>query len=401
MKQDKDTALATTGQEPSTQLVRAAESATVMSVAAREVPMIPGVDQPYRYRLPRLGKVHLGVKVQAQSGKEFPRATDFFVLPEELLQNEEFMTALAERNPDPAKPRILPVQLPCNAVSGNIGTSCDLYGSSRGLVCRSYDGVTARKVNEQTGEITEVECKQKAGTNGCCPGCAWVHRVRVMLPDAPGIGYWQIDSRSPNNRTNLIVEMMTIKGSLGGRLGGVDLLLTLEQAEFQVPIRQANGTTKVQKTTPWLLHLRSPLSKRQLAAAAEGATAYDDAEVEQFTDSLDDAPVEEEAAAPEPVEEEAPPMEGEVLPPEVEPEPEPTPPPAETPGEPQVTAKQAKYLSDLFGSRFGSKAAADAWLHERYGVSDVSELSAGQASEAISVMQATKPRQQLLDEEAA
>ena len=35
-------------------------------------------------RLPRLGKIRLGEKVEGKGGKEYPKATDHFVVPEEV-----------------------------------------------------------------------------------------------------------------------------------------------------------------------------------------------------------------------------------------------------------------------------------------------------------------------------
>ena len=37
-----------------------------------------------RGRLPRIGKIHLGVKAKTAQGVEYPRAVDYFVCPDEL-----------------------------------------------------------------------------------------------------------------------------------------------------------------------------------------------------------------------------------------------------------------------------------------------------------------------------
>jgi hypothetical protein len=299
-----------------------AEQNIVQRGVAEEVPMIDGLDAEYRYRLPRIGKLHLGVKVRSQGGSEYPKATDYFVLPDELLKDEGFRAILEALGENPDKPRKLPIQLPCNALMGNLRSSCDLYGSSRGLLCRTFDGLTCGKVDTTTGEIIQEACKMPACGEFDKGGCHWIHRLRIILPDAPGVGVWQVDTTSPNNRANLLTEMRSIKQMCGG-LGGVDLYLTLESQDFQIPMQSKNGgKVEVRKTTAWLLHIRSPLSLRKLTEEAKDARAYDSTEVEDFDLTLDDQPVvTEEEYPPEGVEVAA---DGSFEMGEPEPEPEPS-----------------------------------------------------------------------------
>jgi len=265
---------------------RETESAVIMNQLTNHegVTLIPGVDQGFRYQLPRLGKLRLGVKVPTASGGERPKATDYIVLPPELLESEKFMDVLAAYNDDPSKPTRIPIQLACGAIGGNMRRSCDLYGSSKGLLCRTYDAITCERVDQQTGEWTSMPCSQ----HDACKdfekkSCHWIHRLRVVVPDAPGIGVWQIDTTSPNNWATLLSEMGAIKNQLGGKIAGVDLFLTLEQREMQKSI---NG--KLTKVHPWLLHIRSEMSMRELREAAKDTISYDATEVEDFDERYDE-----------------------------------------------------------------------------------------------------------------
>jgi hypothetical protein len=139
------------------------EQSGIMNAISKEVNLIPAVDKEFRYQLPRLGKIHLGIKVQTQSGKEYPKATEYFVLPEELLTDADFRQVLTDLGEDPDKPTKLPVVLARNDLRDNLKSSCDLYGLSKGLVCRSLDGVNAIRVNQKTGEMVEEVCKGE-----CC-----------------------------------------------------------------------------------------------------------------------------------------------------------------------------------------------------------------------------------------
>jgi len=284
---------------------REAESAAIMQgLQQRGVALLPGIDQGFRFRLPVLGKVRLGIKVQWQRRDpktrqpmvnpadgtpvmtDSPKATEYFVLPPELLAAEKFMAKVAEMNPDPTKPTQLPIWLPCNQIPGNLSRSLDLYGSSKGLLCRSYDGFTCNRVDEQTGEWIEQACALHNG----CPHvakkyCRWIHRLRFQLPHAPGIGVWQIDTPSPNNWANLNCEM----AGLGARMAGIDLVLTFEPREFQITIRDnKTNEDKLTKQTKYLLHIRSELNAYERRDAAKVADQAYEPETIEWDESHDD-----------------------------------------------------------------------------------------------------------------
>lgn len=193
-------------------------------------------------RLPRVGKIRLGVKVETGQASEHPKAVDYFVCPVEV--QEQF----GER------PTSLPILLPAQEIEGNLRLDLKRYGMSRGLICKG-DGLTAGAVNPDTGEISDIPCPYK--------GCEWYLKgqckeigiLSFLLPDVPGFGVWQIATSSYNTILNLQSEMAFAKLICGGRLAGLPLDLTLESQQAQV---------KGKRKTIYVLHLRSRLKLHDL-----------------------------------------------------------------------------------------------------------------------------------------
>ncbi len=274
----------------STELAVKQESAGFAAAVRHEVGIIAGVDDhnEHRYRFPRLGKLHLGVKQKTQGGKEYPKAVDYFVLPENLLADEGFMQVVADLNADAARPRKLPIQLVSHNIPDNVRSSLDLYGSNRGLKCRSWDGVTAQCVNEQTQEMETKPCLNVKCEHYLKGDCQVITRLRFFLPDAIGVGVWQLDTRSVNNRANLPCEMGTLRAAMNGVLAGVDLLLTLEPEEKVITVPGKDGKPQTLKREVWLLHLRSGLTMRQLKEqAASVNVTWSASDVEEMDTTYD------------------------------------------------------------------------------------------------------------------
>src|SRR3990167_4693089 len=89
-----------------------------------------------RVRLPRLGKIHLGVKKTSQRGTEYPSATDYFVTPQ-VVQD-----IYGE------KPRELDVVFPTDEIGRVAGVSWKNYSSARGKVCWGDGEHAVRLVDE-------------------------------------------------------------------------------------------------------------------------------------------------------------------------------------------------------------------------------------------------------------
>ena len=92
-------------------------------------------------RLPRLGKIRLGIKVEEPRKNPYPRATDYFVVPDEIKESVG------------DKPKQLQIMFPVEDPEMFAPQYLKCYSFTQGLVCRG-DGVKCiRKVDVATGDI--------------------------------------------------------------------------------------------------------------------------------------------------------------------------------------------------------------------------------------------------------
>lgn len=205
-------------------------------------------------KLPRLGKIHLGVK---DPTKGFPVKTDYFVCPPEVER------VFGE------KPKELRIFIPVEDHEKWASQYYRCYSKTRGLICKG-DGVTAlRMVDSQTKvmadrdskkvEMQEIPCKGKE-----CPDykikCRPVMNLQFLLPEVPGLGVWQIDTSSINSIININSAAELIK-SIYKRIAMIPLSLTLEP-------REVNNPTDGKKQTVYCLNLRVNMKLADLAIMA-------------------------------------------------------------------------------------------------------------------------------------
>jgi len=132
-------------------------------------------------RLPRLGKIRLGVKkVSQKTGKEYPSETDYFVCPAEI---KKFYGD---------EPKELNIAFPMNDPEVIFPQCYKWYGSSMGLKCRG-DGETALRLNEETKNMEERECPCELLDSGKCQQRA---SLVFMMPGIKIGGVYQIDLSS-------------------------------------------------------------------------------------------------------------------------------------------------------------------------------------------------------------
>jgi len=194
-------------------------------------------------RLPRLGKIHLGIKKQAKSGAMYPSATDYFVVPPEIAE------VLGTD-----KPTELPILFPVEDDEKFASQYYRSYSMTRGLVCRG-DGETCRRmIDAQTGEMAnrdtkEIVWKDRLPCEGRdCPyygkQCREVMNLQFLLPTVEGLGVWQIDTSSINSIRNINSAIELIRG-VYGRIAMIPLLLTLEPIEVVNPNDGKKKTVRV------------------------------------------------------------------------------------------------------------------------------------------------------------
>jgi len=199
-------------------------------------------------RLPRLGKIRLGVKkLSPRTKNEYPSATDYFVCPDEVK------VVYGE------KPKALDVIIPVEDEEIWANQYYRQYSRSRGLVCKG-DGLTCRRmVDKKTGDIANRDTKTVIWSEGgeCagqdCPdyqskACQEVMNLQFLLPKVPGLGVWQIDTGSINSIRN-INNCATMIRAMCGKVSWIPLSLTLEPTEVVNP---DDG----KKKTVYCMHLR-------------------------------------------------------------------------------------------------------------------------------------------------
>jgi hypothetical protein len=175
-------------------------------------------------RLPRLGKIRLGLKALSQSGKEYPKEVDYFVCPPEVQKIYGEM------------PKELDVMVPINNVETVFPQAYKLYGKNRGLKCIG-NGTTAMRLNEKTQTMEERECPcELMGKPG---GCSLKAHLMVILPKVSIGGIYQIDVGSINSVIDINSGLAYVE-ALVGRFAMVPLKLRRAAKETY-----ANGVKSV------------------------------------------------------------------------------------------------------------------------------------------------------------
>lgn len=177
----------------------------------RRVTRIKGLSESRR--LPRLGKIRLGIKKKTAAGKEYPAETDYFVCPDEVkdVYGEE--------------PKELDIMFPVEDLDIVFPQAYEMYGSGKGMKCTG-DGEVAWRVNEETGEMEERTCPCEFLT-GKKPKCSQRAHLSVLLPNVSVGGVYQIDTSSYNSIVDLNSSIEFAR-ALIGRLAMVPLKLKRE-----------------------------------------------------------------------------------------------------------------------------------------------------------------------------
>ena len=191
-------------------------------------------------RLPRRGKIRLGERVVSEGGKEYPRATEHFVVPDEV------------REVYGAAPTSMDIIFPVEDEGIFASQFYRSYSRSRGLVCKGNGDRAARLIDvatkrgepltgELTGDIAGPGAEQVEWLDDIpCPGqacpyyqgneCTESMILQFLLPTVPGWGVWQLDTKSVNGMIN-VNSCLALLRRLFGRVSGIPLILSLEPME--------------------------------------------------------------------------------------------------------------------------------------------------------------------------
>ncbi len=230
--------------------------------------VIKGVSE--RRRLPRLGKIRLGVKVLAKNGQTYPAEVDYFVVPPEVAK---------EYGP---KPKALDVMFPVQDRGMIFPQALKWYGSGRGLKCIG-DGERAERKNEQTGQPEIISCPCPLLEQGQCRQRA---HLQVILPKVNYGGVYQIDIGSYHSIVDLNSGLDYVQAFIG-RVAMVPLVLTRVPRETfgggQRRVHYPLQLTLATNDTAWINRLRTETAailERQatlvLPAPVDENPEYDD-----------------------------------------------------------------------------------------------------------------------------
>jgi hypothetical protein len=207
--------------------------------------MCPIKDEKTIVRLPRVGKLHLGIKEPSKKnpGKEYPKQVDYFVFPEEWLE-----TVKSTYGTD--KPTKLPILIPVDDEEIWAPRYYKRYNSAGDLLCKGDGEMATCMIDLETGAIPEggTEGKKIEYKEITCDGmdclaygekCVKVMSLQFILPDLPGgFGVWQLDSKSINGWRNIQATAQMIRMAYGTVAMVPGLILTIEHQDIKDPNRK-------------------------------------------------------------------------------------------------------------------------------------------------------------------
>ena len=191
-------------------------------------------------RLPRLGKIRLGIKKEAE-GTPYPEPTDHFVCPPEVQK------ICGE------KPRELRIMFPTNDPAQWASQYLRCYSEARRLICRGNGKIAVAKVSHnptlmssaRDTELKEIPCNPvscEAYQQGLCRR---VMNLQFLIPDCPGFGVYQLDTSSYHSMVNINSSLELIY-NICRRYAMIPFSLQLIEKEVQ-----PEGHSK----TAWVLNL--------------------------------------------------------------------------------------------------------------------------------------------------
>ena len=183
--------------------------------------MIKGLSD--RRRLPRAGVIRLGIKIKEPGKKEYPKETDYFVLPDSIKDQFEH------------EPKSLKIMFPIESEQVFFQQFLKKYGNGV-LLCRG-DGENGTFFNFEAGAFVEKKCPCEDLEKG---RCKQVGVLQFLLPEVEEpIGVWQISTSSGNSIVDVNSGIDLVR-SLAGRVRMIPLILS----------RELTKTNKLQKGGP-------------------------------------------------------------------------------------------------------------------------------------------------------
>lgn len=207
-------------------------------------------------RMPRLGKIRLGIKqISPRTENPYPVATDYFVVPDEIKKHVG------------DKPKQLNIMFPVEDPREFAIQWLRCYSFTQGLVCKGDGMMCRRKMDTITSAMadhTTVEWEWKDGLTcdpDTCPEygeksqCRRVMNLLFLMPDVPGFGAWQLNTSSFYSIVNINSCIDLIK-RLCGRISFIPLVLSLEPQMVEPP--------GIKRKTVHILQVRSDVKLAEI-----------------------------------------------------------------------------------------------------------------------------------------
>jgi len=198
-------------------------------------------------RIPRIGKIRLGIKVQGEENKSpYPKAMDYFVCPPEV---EEIFGE---------KPKELEIMFPVEDPDQFAQQWLRRYSLTQGLTCIGDGDLCRRKVDTATGDFVshtteewvwkeDLVCHYEVCPEYTNKRCRRVMNLQFLMPEVPGLGVWQIDTSSFYSIVNINSMIKMLKG-LFGRCSMLPLTLALGEIEV--------SPLGIKKKKVYIMHIR-------------------------------------------------------------------------------------------------------------------------------------------------
>lgn len=205
-----------------------------MHTPIRDIRFIKGLSE--RRRLPRLGKIRLGIKKTGVSG-EFPAEVEYFVCPPEVQQVYG------------PRPTSLKIMLPLEDLGQVFPQAYKWYGTSAGLKCKGDGQIALRrwadvepplqttiKGPHEPNDLVEIPCPCHRLKSG---DCGVRGHLMILLPAVSLSGIYQLDTGSSFNLIEINSSIDFLRALLG-RIAFVPLTLRREPVKIVY-----NGQTRV------------------------------------------------------------------------------------------------------------------------------------------------------------
>lgn len=203
-------------------------------------------------RLPRLGKIRLGIKVTSQKGNEYPKKVDYFVVKPDGVTSQSAAEAFHEVYGE--HPREIDIMFPIEDESIFMPTWFKAYRSF-GLFCKGPGPDEQGKPGIATRVYLGDKDPTLAGLGGMAEGlragsmidvplcdpetcpyytggeCKQNATLQILLPQVRGLGVWQITTSSWNSIRNIRGGIRFIRGLTGGRIAWLPLKMRLVPQE--------------------------------------------------------------------------------------------------------------------------------------------------------------------------